>query len=322
MPSPTPWYIRARLKPRQLLLLSQIADTGNIHRAAEMLNMTQPGATKLLRELEEMLGVSLFERLPRSMRPTVYGEVMIRHARAVLGSLDLAQDEILAVRTGDLGHVAVGAITAPATRLLPLAVAQIKREHPGLRIALEMENSNVMLERLAQDRLDLVVGRLSAEHDKQHLNYEPLASEPVCAVVRPGHPLATGSGLTLREVRHAGWIVPPAGSVLRHRFELMFQRESFAPPTNLIETGALLVLTRVLAETDMLAVLAADVAQYYANHGMVRVLPLPLPCHMDDFGIITRTDRPLSPAAHLMAQALRATARATYHTEQAGSPLA
>ncbi|MGH8779672.1 LysR family transcriptional regulator [Paraburkholderia sp.] len=305
MSTAPPWYIRTRLKPRQLLLLVEIAELGNIHRAADALNMTQPAASKLLRELEETLGVELFERLPRNMRPTVYGEVMIRHARAVLGSLDQAHKEVLAVRTGDLGHVAVGAITAPATRVLPSAVAQLKRRHPGLRIALEVENSNVMLERLAQDKLDLVVGRLSAEHDKLQLHYEPLASEPVCAVARPDHPLIGAHDLSLGDVRDAAWIVPPAGTVLRHRFELMFQRDSLVPPTNLVETSALLVLTRLLAETDMFAVLATDVARYYASFGVVAILPLALPCHMDDFGIITRTDRALSPAGHLMLEALR-----------------
>ncbi|WP_133646732.1 LysR family transcriptional regulator [Paraburkholderia flava] len=312
MSTAPPWYIRTRLKPRQLLLLVEIAELGNIHRAADALNMTQPAASKLLRELEETLGVDLFERLPRNMRPTVYGEVMIRHARAVLGSLDQAHKEVLAVRTGDLGHVAVGAITSPATRVLPSAVAQLKRKHPGLRIALEVENSNVMLERLSQDKLDLVVGRLSAEHDKLQLHYEPLSSEPVCAVARPDHPLIGASDLSLRDVRDAAWIVPQAGTVLRHRFELMFQRDSLVPPTNIVETSALLVLTRLLAETDMFAVLATEVARYYASFGMVAILPLALPCHMDDFGIITRTDRALSPAGLLMIEALRTAAGMAY----------
>jgi len=76
----TPWFIRARLKTRQLMLLTAICDEGNIHRAAEVLNMSQPAASKLLKDLEDMLGVSLFERQPRGMRPNWYGETMIRHA--------------------------------------------------------------------------------------------------------------------------------------------------------------------------------------------------------------------------------------------------
>ena len=54
-----PWFVRARLKTRQLMLLIAIDEEGNIHRAAETLAMSQPAASKLLKDLEEMLGVSL-----------------------------------------------------------------------------------------------------------------------------------------------------------------------------------------------------------------------------------------------------------------------
>ncbi|SAI70115.1 LysR family transcriptional regulator [Bordetella ansorpii] len=312
MPSPSPWYLRSRLKPRQLLLLVTLADEGNIHRAAEVLNMTQPGASKLLKELEDMLGVPLFERLPRGVRPTWYGDVMLRHARTALGSLEQAHEELAALRDGRIGQVAVGAITSPGITLLPRVVAELKAERPDLRIALEIESSDVLLEHLAQGRLDILVARLFAKHDKSQLRYEPLVKEPVCAVARPGHPLCGGQALSLSGVRDATWIVPPAGSVLRHRFELMFQERGLPVPGNLVETAALLFITRMLRDSDMLAVLALDVARYYAAHGVVRILPLEMPCHMDDFGLITRRDRPASPATRVTLQALRRCAADVY----------
>jgi DNA-binding transcriptional LysR family regulator len=308
----THWFIRARLKPRQLLLLVALAEEGNIHRAAEALNITQPAASKLLKELEDVLEVSLFDRLPRGMRPTWYGETMIRHARIALSSLNQAHDEIAALKAGRFGQVGVGAITSPGLALLPPAVAMVKREQPNLRIALEIETSPVLIERLEQGKLDMLVARLFAEHDKSKLRYEALTEEPVSALVRPGHPLMAVSGLTLRDVVGAAWIVPPAGSVLRHRFELMFQEDGLSPPQNVIETSALLFITRMLQQSDMVAVLATEVAQYYAAHGIVSVLPLAMPCHMDAFGIITRTDTLPSPAARVMMSALKAASFSVY----------
>ncbi|WP_321914066.1 LysR substrate-binding domain-containing protein [Paraburkholderia sp. J11-2] len=306
----SPWYVRTRLKTRQLLLVVALAEEGNIHRAAAALNMTQPAASKLLRELEDMLGAVLFERMPRGMRPTLYGDALIRHARAVLGSLDQAQEELSALKAGRLGHVAVGAITSPGVRVLPAAVAAVKRTHANLRVSVEIDASNVLLEHLAQDKLDVVLGRLSAEHDKLQLRYEPLAGEPVCAVVRPGHPMLGQAAdearpIALADIARATWVVPPVGNVLRHRFELMFQRASLAPPSNVVETPALLFITRVLEQSDMIAVLTEDVAHYYAAHGMVAILPVPMDCQMDDFGIITRADRLFTPAASVMIEALR-----------------
>jgi DNA-binding transcriptional LysR family regulator len=134
----------------------------------------------------------------------------------------------------------------------------------------------------------------------------------VVALVRPGHPLMSVPKLTLRDLVSAGWIVPPVGSVLRHRFELMFQEEGLEAPVNLIETTALLFTTRMLQQSDLLAVLAADVARYYAEHGMVAVLPIPLPCKMDSFGLITRSDRLLSPGGKAMLEALRKAAASVY----------
>lgn len=308
------WFIRARLKTRQLLLLVALAEEGNIHRAAQVLSMTQPAASKLLKDLEDVLEVPLFERLPRGMRPTWYGETMIRHARMALASLNQAHDELASLKTGHFGQVGVGAITSPGLSLLPAAVAQVKREHPSLRITLDIETSPVLLDRLEQGQLDIVVGRLFAEHDKSHLRYEPLTEELVCAIARPGHPLLGETGLTLRDVLSAGWIVPPAGSVLRHRFDLMFQQEGLSPPVNTIETSALLFITRMLQQSDMIAVMAADVAHYYASHGLVSVLPLAMPCHMDAFGIITRSDRLLSPAGKVMMKAIKQFSSIQYRT--------
>ncbi|KVA28539.1 LysR family transcriptional regulator [Burkholderia cepacia] len=312
MPEASPWGNRGRLKTRQLLLVVALADEGSIHRAAAALNMTQPAASKLLRELEESIGAVLFERLPRGMRPTLYGDALIRHARAALGSLDQAHEELAALKAGHLGHVAVGAITSPGLRLVPPAVAAVKGTHAGLHVSVEIDTSNVLLEHLAQDKIDIVVGRLSAEHDKLRLRYEPLTGESVAAVVRTGHPLLAQAPLALADVQRAAWVVPPAGSVLRHRFELVFQRASLAPPANLVETSALLFITQLLEQSDMIAVLAEDVARYYARHGIVTMLPLEMDCRMDDFGIITRTDRLHSPAVAVMADAIRGAAREVY----------
>lgn len=306
------WFLRARLKTRQLLLLVTLAEEGNIHRAAEVLNMTQPAASKLLKDLEDALEVSLFERLPRGMRPTWYGDTMIRHARVALSSLNQAHEELLAAKSGQFGQVNVGAITAPGLALLPTAIALVKREHSNLQIALQIETSDILIERLNQGKLDILIARLFAQHEKADLRYEMLTDEPVCAVARPGHALFTGPTPTLSDVVECGWIVPPSGSVLRHRFDLMFQEEGFRAPNNVIETASLLFITKMLQQSDMLSVMATDVARYYADHGLLAILPMALPCQMDSFGIITRRDRLQSPAAKVMLRALKASAITVY----------
>jgi DNA-binding transcriptional LysR family regulator len=306
------WLLPARLRMRQLLLLATLGDEGNIHRAAEALHMSQPAASKLLKDLEDALDVPLFDRLPRGMSPTWYGEAMIRHARMALASLSEAREEVEALKAGRFGNTSVGGITTAGLTLLPPAIAMVKREYPSLHVSMHIETSDVLLERLAQGKLDMIVARLFERHDKTNLRYEKLAQEPVSAIVRPGHPLAKAKRLKLADLVDVGWVIPPTGSVLRHRFDLMFQEAGLGLPTNIVETTAILFISKLLQQTDFVAVVDNDLATYYAEHGLVEMLPIQLSCSMDAFGIIRRTDRLLSPAANVLLRAIRSSATRVY----------
>jgi DNA-binding transcriptional LysR family regulator len=306
------WFLRARLKTRQLLLLIALDDCRNIHRAADMLNMTQPAASKQLKDLEEMLDVRLFERLPRGMAPTIYGETMIRHARMALTSLALAHDDVVALKVGLTGQVEVGVIMTPAMKLLPTAISRIKQRAPLLRIGAYVETSNILLDRLRNGLLDFAIGRILEDGDGTGLLYEELVEEPVCAVVRPGHPLLSRKALELRDLVGQPWILPPHGSVLRHRCDMMFLRAGFEAPANVVDTTALLLLMPLLQQTDSVHVMPADVAAYYASLGILDILPIDLPCKMDAFGIITSREHLLSPGASLLLEEVRSVAHDMY----------
>jgi DNA-binding transcriptional LysR family regulator len=182
-------------------------EEGNVRRAADVLGMTQPAASRLLKELEDMLGVSLFDRTPHGMHATLYGEVMIRHARMVLSNLSHAHDEISALRAGLAGQVRIGVIAAAAATMVPRAIASVKERYPQLQIWAEVETSDVMLPRLAEGELDIMIGRVLERQNqfKTEVRYEPLADEPLCVVARPGHPLENEAGLTLRGIVNASW---------------------------------------------------------------------------------------------------------------------
>ena len=313
MDTPNPnWFLKARLKTRQLLLLIALDDYRNIHRAAEELHMTQPAASKQVKDLEEMLDVKLFERLPRGMEPTIYGETMIRHARMALTSLALAHDDIVTLKAGLTGQVEVGVIMTPAMALLPRAIARVKEQAPLLRIGVQLETSNVLLDKLRHGTLDFMIGRILDTIDTSGLIYEELTEEPACAVVRPGHPILEHGQLALKDIAPLPWILPPHGSILRYRFDMMFRRAGLGPPANVVDTTAMLVITALLQQTDSLHVMPLEVAQYYASLNVMRILPIELPCKMDAFGIIRQQDHLLSPGANMLLGAVRAAAAEIY----------
>ncbi|OXC77036.1 LysR family transcriptional regulator [Caballeronia sordidicola] len=312
------WFVRARLKTRQLMLLAAMEEEGNVRRAADVLGMTQPAASRLLKELEDVLEVRLFDRTPHGMHATLYGEVMIRHARMVLSNLDQAHDEISALRAGLAGQVQIGAIAAAAATMVPLAIARVKALYPQLQIWLQVETSDVMLPLVAEGHLDIMIGRVLERQGqfKDAVRYEPIAEEPLCVVVRPGHPLEQATGLTMHDIVNAGWVLHPPGSVLRHRFDMVFSQIGLGSPQNVVNTNNILAISGILLQSDMLAVMPEEVARQYEEFGTLKRLAIELPCRMDAFGIITRQTQLLSPAATVVLQALHDAALEVYGARQ------
>src|SRR5262245_45579476 len=123
------WYLRTRLKMRQVRLLVALDEHRNMHRAAASISVTQPAATRLLGDLEKLLGLRLFERTARGITPNAYGESMVRHARVILSALDHSRDELNALLMGTAGKIVVGGLLVAAPVLVPRAVAKFKKRH-------------------------------------------------------------------------------------------------------------------------------------------------------------------------------------------------
>ena len=308
----TSWFNASRLKTRHLLLLLHLYEQRSVLRAAEAANMTQPAASKLLSEMEGILGVPLFERHARGVEPTWYGQVLIRRARAALSEIGRAHDEIAAMRSGRMGQAAIGTVVNPGTTLVPQAIAAVKRDFPDILIRVEMDYSRPLVAKLLDGQLDIVIGRILGPEGAGDLEFEPLADEPHSVIVRAGHPLTQRSELTHADLIEYGWIMPPAASVLRTRLDSMFLEHGLAPPQNIIETASLPVIIHLLRHSDLLTALPAESVAPYLQTAQMQVLPIELGVHMEFFGIIRRRDQQLSPGAERVLESLRATARLLY----------
>ncbi|MGE8224596.1 LysR substrate-binding domain-containing protein [Stenotrophomonas pigmentata] len=308
----TGWFNATRLKTRHLLLLLHLYEQRSVLRAAEAANMTQPAASKLLAEMEDLLGVPLFERHARGVEPTWYGQVLIRRARSALSEIGRAQDEIAALRSGRTGQAAIGTVVNPGTNLVPQAVAALKRDFPDILIRIEMDYSRPLVAKLLDGQLDIVVGRIMGAEGSSELEFEPLADEPHSVIVRAGHPLAGRKRVSYGDLVDYGWIMPPDGSVLRSRLDAVFLEHGLVPPQNIVETTSLPVTIHLLRHSDMLTALPAESVAPYLQTGQMLVLPIALDVRMEFFGIIRRRDQLLSPGAERVLEALRSTARRLY----------
>jgi len=308
-------FVRSHLKTRQLVLLVELGRHGSILHAAQAANLTQPAASKLLADLEHALGVKLFERLPRGVAPTWYGEVMIRRAGAALAELDAGHQELMELLSGLSGRVAVGSVLTPSTTLLPAAITQLKARQPRVHVAISVDTSKLLIQHLQNGELDLVIGRVLDSESAAQLSFEPLTDEPHSLVVRAGHPLVGRSDLSLQELARQSWILPPGGSILRDRLTALFLSAGLDQPQQTVETLSLPVVTSLLGQSDMLSALPEELVKPYVEAGLLTVLNFDLGLRMDAYGIVTRRGHQLSPGADLMLNCLREeAARRGLHT--------
>jgi len=303
---------RGRLKTRHIVLLVHLDEQRSVLRAARACHMTQPGASKLLSELEDSLGVQLFRRLPRGVEPTSYGEVMVRRARSALAEMDRAQEEIAELRSGLAGEVAIGAVVNPGTNLVPAAAVSLKERHPRVLLRIEIDNSDVLVRRLLKAELDVVVARIPGLQEAGELNFEPLARETHRLIARAAHPLASRRRLHLGDLVEQPWILPPRGSLLREKLDSLFAHRGFGPPRNVVETASLPVITSLLQRADIVSALQAETVDPYCRAGLLTVLPIALGLEMEPFGIVTRRNHRISPSAEAMLAALRDAAALSY----------
>ncbi|VVP42432.1 HTH-type transcriptional regulator GbpR [Pseudomonas fluorescens] len=295
-----------KISSRQITLLTALGEFGNLRRAATAMHTTQPAASLLLQQLEERLGVRLFERLPRGMQPTLYGEVMIRYAQGALHEFEQAQAQIAELQRGALGRVRVGSVMGPVPRLLTKAVLAYKRDHPKVRISIEVGTSDTLLPALLRGDFDVVLGRLPDQSDSQDLDIELFDNgEQMRVVARAGHPLTGASPLQLADLITLTWILHPIGSPMRRRVETALQAAGMVQSLDIVETASILATTAMLEASDMIAVVPNDVAEHYARYGMVAVLPVELPISMVNIGLLTLRSRPRSVALNTLLDYFR-----------------
>ena len=309
----------SRLKTRQLILLIHLDDRRSILRAADAANMTQPAASKLLAELEDTLGVTLFVRHARGVEPTWYGEVLLRHARNAVMELRQAQEEIADLKSGLTGHASIGTVVTSATSLVPMAVAELKAGNPRLLVNIEMDFSEVLVRQLLAGKFDMVVARIYQPEGLAELNFEAFGEEPHAMYARADHPLVRKRGLRLDELVGQTWVLPPRGNVLRDRLTVLFLEQRLELPKQVVETASLPIIISLLQMSEMVSALPSEVVRPYCESGVLKKMPIKLDLRLGEAGIVTRRDKELSPGARAMLAALRAVAARLYSRPPAQS---
>ena len=294
-----------RLKLRHLRFLVALDTHRKLQRAADEIAISQPAASKMLGEIEQAVGIALFERLPRGIEPTEYGEVLVRRARAMLAEFARASGEISAIQSGAGGSVAIGTVMAPAVGAVHEALNEIRRSRPALQISVVVAMSDVLVNDLLQSRLDFVLARIPPGIDGDDLAYRECEAEDCCLLVRRGHPLAALNVVTPADLVGRDWVLQPTGSLLRRKLDAMMHRHGLPLPDRILDTSSELITLAMVSRTDAIAAVAVAVAELLQSlGGDFEILRLSEPLTVEPFGLVRLRSRALSPAAELVYEAI------------------
>ena len=209
---------------RQLQIFAKAASQVSFARAAEELHLTQPAVSMQIKQLEDTIGLPLFERRGRGLALTEAGEKLVHHAMRIIGELHDAEETLQSLKGASAGAITVGLIST-AKYFAPKLLARYSEQYPEVDVRFVIGNRENLLSLLQQNAIDLaIMGRVPKELDALS---EPLASHPHVIVARADHPLREAKRFDMHELRNEVFLLREAGSGTRTVAEEMFKHHLF-----------------------------------------------------------------------------------------------
>jgi DNA-binding transcriptional LysR family regulator len=293
--SPRTDQLLNRLRMRQIALMLAIDEFHTLRAAARHMGMTQPAASNMLRELEEALGEALFDRVGRGLTLNPAGEAVLNVFRGMRNSVASLERELHELRLGSSGKLLIGAISATLPNL-STPMAALKEEYPLLSIELNADTSDRLIELLRDGKLDVVIGRMPEPSSpvNQDCLFTPIGEEALSVVAACDHPLAQIPGkrrLEFRALLDYPWIFQLRGSPIREIVEQEFRSHRAALPPGLVETSSFLTIIDLVAHSRMIAVIPYSLADRFARHSLLRILPYTFTHLLTSWGSLIYRDR-------------------------------
>jgi DNA-binding transcriptional LysR family regulator len=295
-----------KLKPMQLRLIADLGDQGGLGHVADRLGISQPAASRLLAEMEEMLDLKLHERQGRGLQLTPAGEALARRAARIQIELGDAARELAEAATGSTGTIRVGAVTGPALSLLMPAIIELQDLYPGVHVDVTVATSVLLSGQLREGSLDFALARLHATDGL--LEARVVADEPLSLAVRRGHPLLQLPAIDATDLLAFDWIMGADDTLLTQTVVARLAELRLPLPRRRISTSSFLFTLAVLNQTDTIAPLATPVVESFSGSPSMPFVALPIDLGMAvaPFSIVTRVGTRLTPSAQCLADAIAA----------------
>jgi DNA-binding transcriptional LysR family regulator len=230
--------------PTIFAYLDAVAQHGSIRKAADALHVASSALNKRILDLEAELGSPLFERLPRGVRATAAGELLLAYVRRSLKELRLVEAHIDGLRGLVHGRVRIAVAESVTGRMLPDAIAQYHDKHPGVGFSVSVGGPRELASALGRDKVELILTHEAPDESCEVLAEVP---QPLCALVAPEHPLAGRSTLRLRECLGFPLAMPDETLAARALIDRALRRTSIRLEPTLVSNS--IETTKMFART-------------------------------------------------------------------------
>ncbi|MFT4045923.1 MAG: LysR family transcriptional regulator [Solimonas sp.] len=290
---------------RFAIYFDEVARRGSIRRASEHLHITASAIDRQILQMEERLGVPLFERMPQGLRLTAAGELLvgaIRRWRRDIRNIEAQIDGLRGLRRGEVNI----ALVEGSSEFVIRSLQDFRQRYPGIEYHLQIAVSDQVINRVLGGDADIGVAFNPPErHD---LRLERALIYQVGAVMLPAHPLAGHDELTLAECARHALVGPDEGNVLHGILDVAWQRSVGESPRYTASANSItLIKSLVLSGVGIGFLTPIDVSAE-VEAGMLRFLPLAntqLP--LSALSLISASGRSLSNAASLLLHHLNGT---------------
>lgn len=294
-----------RLRIRHLRLLEFAVEVGTLTGAATALGISQPAATKMLKELEAAFDCVLLDRTTRGGSISVAGELVLGRLRVALGMLEAANQEV--DKQPHTPLLRIGILRFAGVQLIPELVAHLYAKGKLPRLQLHEGTASELMGRLRAGDVDCVIGRLElggATDDINAFEVVPLTDEPYEVACSPTHPLAAESQVPWTTLQDYPWIMPPLSTYTWSVFETGFRRQGMLAPRLMIESPSFHDSFAILAKTDFLSIAPRSAVAYYQALGRVSRVDLLIPYAVDYAVLVALKSTMALPAMQLVRDAL------------------
>ena len=290
----------SRLQWRHIRLIYAIGEHGQLSVAADRLSITQPAASRMLAEVEAMVGQKLFERHPKGMVPTSIAEVLIPHATSLLRGLAATASEVGAFSSGKTGTVRVGSVTGAAVAYVVPAIQSLKQDAKGAEVYVDVGPSDTLMEGLMNGDYDFILSRIPPDLDARQFEILQGRVEIVEFLVRPSHPVLKIDQPSLEDLDGYNWVIQPSGTPMRQAVEEAFIAQAIALPEEIVNTTSLLVMIAYLQTSDSVSPVSSEVADMIRKSGAggMKTIAVRQSIIISPYHLIQRKSGIASPLAH------------------------